>query len=223
MESELDYYINRTCLFGVVGSVAQGRATEESDTDYAGVFIEPASDIAGLDWNKGKEFWNNQSPFGDDYTFYEIGKLVSLALQSNPFAVEILFLGKYDIQDDVGDALLDLRYSLISEQRVREAYIGVVTAKIREIERMTITKPKSAIHALRLARQGYTLLTTGEVVIEVENSAEYLNLTRRGKDSMLSIINKELEPLKTCSSVLREKPDRKSAVEFIKKVRKEYI
>jgi hypothetical protein len=76
---------NATALFVVIrGSHAYGTNIETSDTDYAGVFIQPIEDILGMNY---KEQINDDK---NDIVFYEIRRFLELIGSNNPTILELL-------------------------------------------------------------------------------------------------------------------------------------
>lgn len=71
----------------VVGSRAQGLATEKSDWDYKGVYIQDNKNILSYGY---KEFINN----GKDETYYEIRRFLDLLIKGNPEALQLLYSEK---------------------------------------------------------------------------------------------------------------------------------
>ncbi len=69
----------------VVGSNAYGTNIESSDIDIKGVYIQPNSDILGVEY---KEQINTDK----DTTFYEIRRFLELAASANPTILEMLFV-----------------------------------------------------------------------------------------------------------------------------------
>ncbi len=71
-------------LLVIRGSHAYGTNVETSDTDYAGVFIQPLDDILG---NGYKEQINDDK---NDIVIYEIKRFLSLLASNNPTVLELL-------------------------------------------------------------------------------------------------------------------------------------
>ncbi|MCB0331644.1 MAG: nucleotidyltransferase domain-containing protein, partial [Bdellovibrionales bacterium] len=69
----------------ISGSRAYGLATEQSDTDIRGVFVQPKE--ACLGFNPLGQIQNESS----DIVFYEIGKFLELVSRNNPSALELLY------------------------------------------------------------------------------------------------------------------------------------
>ena len=71
-------------LLVIRGSHAYGTNVETSDTDYAGVFIQPLEDILGFGY---KEQINDDK---NDIVIYEIGRFLKLLSSNNPTVLELL-------------------------------------------------------------------------------------------------------------------------------------
>ena len=71
-------------LLVIRGSHAYGTNVETSDTDYAGVFIQPIEDILGFGY---KEQINDDK---NDIVIYEIGRFLQLLSSNNPTVLELL-------------------------------------------------------------------------------------------------------------------------------------
>jgi len=88
-------------LLVVRGSHAYGTNVETSDTDYAGVFIQPLEDILGFGY---KEQINDDK---NDIVIYEIQRFLQLLASNNPTVLELLntpedcIIYKHPIFDEV--------------------------------------------------------------------------------------------------------------------------
>lgn len=164
-------------LAGVVGSTAYGLTTTTSDKDRLGVYVASRRDVLGLDGHAAVT--NTVTSTDPDIAIHEVGKFLALCLKANPTVTELLWLDTYDVCNDVGDTLVGLRRSLLSGRQVRASYGGYATAQARRlvsrnergangfaaggVDRVA----KHARHCMRLLLQGRTLLTTGELVVNV--------------------------------------------------------
>ena len=70
------------------GSHCHGLETETSDVDYGGVFIEPNELLLGLGDGYDEQI-NNET---NDITYWEFNKFMRLVSNSNPNALESLFV-----------------------------------------------------------------------------------------------------------------------------------
>jgi predicted nucleotidyltransferase len=77
-------------LSGVVGSVAYGLATPDSDLDILGIFAVPTAQLHGL-----RQPQQTYTATGPDYTYHEVTKAVRLMMGGNPTVLELLYLDNY--------------------------------------------------------------------------------------------------------------------------------
>lgn len=218
--------MDNTILMAVVGSKAYGMDHAKSDTDTLGVFVPPTTKIAGLDWHSSKETTTNAGPSGDDSTSHEVGKFCRLALKGNPTVLELLFVGDYMELTEEGSQLLSIREDFLSYSTVRGAYYGYAKSQLDRLQREANSdkfKPKMARHALRLARQGNELLSTGAITVRVADPQEYFDLTDLPFEDMLDKIDKEVSQILTIPSVLRGVPRRQAVSDFLDDVRRNNI
>lgn len=205
-------------LSAVVGSRAYGWERPDSDTDILGVFLSPTVKVAGLDWHSSQETWTDSSPTGDDHTFHELGKFLRLCLKANPTLIELLFVEHYVILEPIGEQIIALRENFLSSA-LRESYGGFCWSIIKSIAHMDEGYEKRARHALRLARQGRQLLTTGHLDVRIADSAEYFALTDLPKDDMLLKLAREINLLRDSSTILPDAPNDGLIRNFLESVR----
>lgn len=172
-------------LEAVVGSQAYGLDTPASDTDYAGIFVEPTRSLLGLH-PPHREKATRKGRGGSDATYHEVGKALGLMLSCNPTASEILWLPTYIVTTDFGRELIGLRECFLSARRVRDAYFGYVVSQFRRLSDSgrfpdvpINRRQKHARHLMRLLWQGYTLYTTGVLPIHVGDPEPYFEFGRR--------------------------------------------
>lgn len=166
---------NRTMIFaGVVGSVAQGLATENSDQDLSGVFSYPTETFWTV--NPSRTLPESDVSNGpQDYTYHELGKFLKLATKSSPSALEVLNLAEYTEMEPVyGEALLALKDAFPSARYVRNAYLGYAESQYRKmVRRGEGRNGKLAKHLFRLLDQGQHLYETGEFLVQVDDREKY--------------------------------------------------
>lgn len=220
----LEYVNDNLCLAATVGSIAYGLNHATSDVDTMAVFVSAASEVAGLDWRQSDNSWANNSPEGDDLTAHEIGKYLRLCLNGNPTLIELLFMEEYTILTSVGQGILDIREHLMGESILRSSYHGYAHSQLVRVINAgpDSFKPKMARHTLRIARQGISLMETGEFSVRVEDPQEYFDLTDLPYLDMLKKIVEPIEQLKTCKSILPAEANRPAVVDFLRTVRYEY-
>ena len=95
----------------VRGSHAYGTNIETSDTDYAGVFIQPMEDILGLNY---KEQINDDK---HDTVIYELRRFLGLLASNNPTVLELLNTPEDCIiyKDPIFDMILENREKFITK------------------------------------------------------------------------------------------------------------
>lgn len=220
----LEYVNDNLCLAATVGSTAYGLNHAGSDVDSMAVFIASASEVAGLDWTTHDNSWANNSPEGDDLTAHEIGKYLRLCLKGNPTLIELLFMGEYTTLTDVGEAIIRNRRAMLGEETLRASYHGYAYSQFARVAEAGAHKfkPKMARHTLRIARQGVSLMRTGEFSVRVEDPQEYFELTDLPFTDMLGKMLRPIDELKTCTSVLPPQADRQVVADFLRTVRYEY-
>lgn len=99
-------------LFLVIrGSQAYGTNIETSDTDYAGVFIQPLDDIMGF---KYKEQINDDK---NDIVIYEIRRFLELLASNNPTILELFNVSEEFIiyKDPIFDLILENKDRFITK------------------------------------------------------------------------------------------------------------
>jgi predicted nucleotidyltransferase len=208
-------------LEAITGSKAYGLDHAASDTDKMGIFVAPTVHVAGLGWAAKHESWSNAGPDGDDYTLHEIGKYLKLVLKSNPTLVELLFLEEYETLTDEGKAMVDLRDKILYTEGIRSAYYGYAKAQAERVMReYPLHKPKMARHCVRIAIQGYELLSTGYTHVKVLDPEHLFSLDKLDKQDLFSVMDLHVQSIDYAKSVLRDEPDRKAVAAFLEDVRR---
>lgn len=194
-------------LHGVVGSKAYGTSLDEnnSDRDEVLVFIEPREYITGLGtietvvYRDAKD--GEKSKAGDlDLTCYGLQKFCRLALKGNPNILEALFLKEYLFQNTFGKRLMD-QTEIFHSKEAGNAYLGYMTSqkhKLLGLKNKGITRQddncdfdtKFAAHALRLGYQGHEFLSTGRLILPIEEPKRQNILDiRLGKWTLEDVLN----------------------------------
>lgn len=164
-------------LEGIVGSQAYGLATEDSDTDYMGVYLAPRDNFLGIYPVLDRDLTVHSTSAEKDVTYHEAGKFMRLALKSNPSILELLWLPKrfYTNISPLGEWLIDSRHWFASAELVKNAYLGYATQQFKLLERrgdfgsdMKKRTGKHARHLHRLLIQGYGLYRTGELDVQLD-------------------------------------------------------
>ncbi len=219
-------------LSGVVGSVAYGLATEESDVDRLGIFAAPTVSLLGLHAPSPTQVWTNP-----DVTYHEAGKFCRLALGGNPTVMELLWLERYDEQSHLGLELVEIRKAFLSARRVRDAYLGYATQQFHKLELRgdgsfsADTRKRTAKHArhlLRLCYQGYDLYRTGELSIRL-NDGDVHDLREFGDgvaagdvERARATVNEYKYAFDNSRTVLPERPDEDTVERWLLRVRRAF-
>jgi predicted nucleotidyltransferase len=209
-------------LSGVVGSKAYGLDTPDSDTDYLGIYACNTRDLHGL-----KEVMETRVLTNPDTTFHEARKYCKLALRCNPTVTELLWLRAYDQVTDLGRELINVRYHLLSQHYVRNAYLGYATRQLLALKSSSVRSAKHAWHLRRLIYQGTGLWGTGELKIKVDNPGAYHEFGERVAAGEIELAAGELawaeKYFDEVKPAIPEKPNDMVAERWLQRVRREYL
>jgi predicted nucleotidyltransferase len=217
----------RIVLDGIVGSTAYGLDREGSDVDFAGVFVAPTREIAGLNWSASRET-RHISTTGDDFTYHEVGKFLKLALKGNPTILELMWLPVYNVLTPDGGLLVDLRRAVLSRDAVRNSYLGYARSQNMKLKaKADPSHPRLAKmgrHMLRLIRQGRQFAEEGRLVLRVDDPYEYYAFDDMSVRDMLEIyardIGKTHEAFDRETTALPEKADVELVSEVLWQIRR---
>lgn len=217
-------------LKGMVGSQAYGMATPASDEDWLGVFAHPTFDLVGL--RQPKLTIEEHKP---DMVLHEAGKYVRLALSCNPTVLELLWLEDYDIVSLLGEELRTIRYSFLSQQRVKDAFLGYATQQFKRIimrgdnSFSSDTRHRTAKHArhlYRLCEQGFQLYSTGTMQLKVtcpDAVFAFGDGVANGRLETASLmLNNYAELFRISPTALPKRPDENRVTRWLLKVRAHY-
>ena len=155
----------RTVLRAVVGSRAQGLATEASDTDLRGVYLPVTSDFWGLTRPPAQV----EGP-GPEQFSWELERCCVLALAGNPAVTEFLYSPLLEALTPVGAELRDLRGAFLS-RRVSAGLVGMADRQYAKAlalrSRGGPVRWKPVVHVLRSLACGLRLLRTGRLELDV--------------------------------------------------------
>lgn len=226
-------------LVGLTGSRAYGTHRPDSDYDYKGLYLAPTTSLIGMYPPKYEKMTAHEPKIEDDgtgrevgYTYHELAKGMHLMTQSNPDAIELLWLTDYDILDDRGKELLDMRDLFPTKSQVRSSYLGYAHQQHQLLVRhgrlgngMDKRLPKHARHLVRLLRAGYLFYTEGRLEIKVPDPAELNEVADRVTTDLdfgsrlLALYNEKFE---AATSPLRDKPDHPQINDFLLRMRKDH-
>lgn len=216
-------------LSGIVGSVAYGLATENSDIDRLGVFAVPTVNLLGL--HPVQQSVVSCKP---DVTFHEAGKYASLALKANPTITELMWLPDdlYETRTELGDDLRNLRHCFLSRKAVRNAYLGYATQQFRRLENRgdgsfsADTRKRTAKHArhlLRLLAQGTALYVSGVLTVHLQDPDLYQHFGEQVAAGNIELARERLARAEIqfeVPSALAEEPDEEAAEAWLQGVRR---
>jgi len=229
-------YEGRLILKYVGGSHAYGTNTEDSDIDYRGVIIPPKSYFYGLDRFEQHE-QNNP-----DLVYYDIRKMVSLALRGNPNILESLYADEYVLVTPYARRLIEIRDEFLTRQCLK-AYMGYAQQQLyrlgvksapasRTEKRMALVEKfgydtKYALHIFRLLQTGIEILKEGKLRVKRPN-ADFLLDVRNGKftiDEVRKMSDALIEELRQAESIstLPEKPDYHRVNQVVVGIVEDYI
>lgn len=219
-------------LEGVVGSVAYGLNTPDSDVDYTGIYAEPTEALLGLHPpQRERATWKRTDP---DTTFHELGKALGLILSCNPTASEILWLPHYLRKNHFGEELVGLRSNFLSRKRVRDAYFGYATSQFhRLVQRgrfqgsLETRREKHARHTMRLLWQGLELYSTGILPIKVPDPQPFFDFGNSISNdpeakAASALITQYALKFDAVTSPLPEHPNEPPIEDFLQRVRRHY-
>lgn len=115
------------------GSHAYGTNIEDSDIDYRGIFIPPASAILGL--NRQDQQQSKDTEANTESTFFSVEKFIRLAANCNPNVIEILFTDPRHVVycDPTGQQLIDSR-DLFLSKKASKAFLGYAISQLHRIK-----------------------------------------------------------------------------------------
>lgn len=211
----------------LVGSRAHGLATEQSDYDYRGVFVHPTSQILSLGEKPKTTSWIEGA---EDNTSWEIGHFLSLAVQCNPAILEVFAAPVVD-SDRGGDgwAMRQLFPYIWEPKKVRDAFIGYgLNQRKKFLDDKDKRACKYAVAYLRTLYQGYLLLDTGQLHVDLSAYPavlHHLKQWRAGNFTVGEVMEECLHWQKMVEEAARKcshKPDHAKVNDFLLEVRKDF-
>jgi len=112
------------------GSHAYGTATESSDKDYRGVYIQPTDTMLGL-----TGYMPQISDDKNDVIFYEIGRFLELASKGNPNIMELLNMPEENIiykSDRWNNLFPDRVKNKFITTKLKHTFLGFAHAQIKK-------------------------------------------------------------------------------------------
>jgi len=198
------------------GSKLYGTNTENSDSDYLGVFIPNKEYVLGLSKCEQVDYKTNPSDSGKrntktdtDMTLYSLPKFIKLCYENNPNILETLFVDKKNLLfcNEYGKRLLESAPLFVSK-RVKHRFLGYAHSQRQKIlnknpigtRKEYVEKygydVKFASHLIRLISEGLTLLVDGKLMYPIEHN-RYIIGIKEGKYELGQVLTKadELESL----------------------------
>ncbi len=164
----------------VIGSQAYGLATDTSDVDRRGCYLAPAE----LQWSilgapEQLECHQTQE------CYWEVEKLVVLALKANPSVLECLYSPIVEQAKPLGQELLEIRDCFLS-QLIYQTFNGYVMSQFKrmqgDLRNRGQVRWKHVMHLLRLLYSGIEALEEGSVRVQVTGDLrERLLAIKRGE------------------------------------------
>ena len=186
------------------GSHAHGAKIEGSaDTDWFGVFVEPAAKLMGLDAYEhfvhttgGKDGGNG--PDDVDICFYSLRKWAKLAAQGNPSSLQFMFAAPH-YKHPLWDYIKWKREAFLSRGHVRP-FLGFADDQMKrlfgekgqknchrkESEEKFGYDTKYAMHVIRLYGEAKELMEKGWITYPRPNAAQLIDI-RLGKYTLSQI------------------------------------
>ena len=184
-------------IVGEIGSYAHGLATEHSDHDYMGIYIDPPACLIGLKPEQGvvkdrdKPDGVKSAPGDSEAVFYGLRKYVALATQGNPTIMTLLFTPTLTVPDQIG---LQTHRDMFLSRQLTARHIGYADSMADRISGRRAPRTnrpeliaahgydtKAAFHAIRLLIQGAEMLTTGNITMPMTDMAQdFLKAIRNG-------------------------------------------
>ncbi len=162
----------------VIGSQAYGLATEASDVDRRGFYLPPAR----LHWSL--QGVPEQIETAHEAVYWEIEKLIRLALKANPTVLECLYSPLVEVCEPPAAKLIAQR-SLFLSRLVYQSYSAYVSSQLQKIDRDLRNQGeirwKHVMHLIRLLLSGITILRDGYVPLTVASHRDQLLSIRRGE------------------------------------------
>ena len=217
------HLFDRVILKVVIGSRAYGLETEDSDTDYRGVYLPPAE----LQWS----LFGVPEQLENDATqecYWELQKFVTLALKANPNVFEVLYSPLIELATPLGRELIAMRESFLSRVAY-QTFNGYVLSQFKKLQadlrNHGAVKWKHVMHLIRLLLSGICTLRHGYVPVRVEEHRDQLLAIKRGEVTWHEVetwrlsLHREFDQALSATQ-LPERPDYERANAFLVSARR---
>jgi len=208
----------KTQLFKcLVGSRAHGLNDEDSDYDYRGVFIVPTSEILSLGSNAKTTSWIEGEV---DDTQWELGHFLHLATKCNPTILEAFTApieNKEHVEHD-GILVRGLFDYVWNSKGVLDAFCGYAHNQQKKfLDDKDQRQWKYAGAYIRVLWQGYMLLNTGKMIVDLRGSEIHGTLLeiRKGGVNKGDVINIAEYWKKMIQKAYEANPSKKTNLEAV--------
>lgn len=127
----------------------------------------------------GRVVDSNQKIEADDFSWWELEKILRLALKANPNVLEVLHVDDRFVlfQDTIGAELRSIRSAFLSKH-VFQTYSGYVLSQFRRMKRAEdkgqAYRPKHAMHLVRLLYSGIEAMRGAGIRVDMSERREEL-------------------------------------------------
>lgn len=218
-------------LEGLTGSMAYGLETENSDSDYKGVYLLPTKKILSIGFDPQHTTVDNVDP---DWVYHEVGKFMKLVISGNPTVTELLYLDEYTALTPVGQMLIDNRDAFLSTKAINNAYRGYALSQAKRLNNRTEQGldgydsslknrfSKHTRHCFRLLMQARQLLETGTLQVRVTpEQREYLfAMGEKTASEVVDEFMRQDSQFEHIKSVLPDEPNLEKLNDLLYKIRK---
>lgn len=215
---------DRVILSSIIGSRAYGLATDESDTDRRGAYLAPPC----LDWSLRGAPEQIQDE-ARQACYWELKKLLTLALKANPNALECLYSSLVEQVAPIGEELLAIRSAFLSKV-IYATYNGYALSQFKKMDADRRVRGevnlKHAMHLLRALMAGISALRDGSMTLDVGEHRDHLLAIRRGEVPWPEVerwrlsLHREFDRAVTATS-LPERPDYATVERFLLRARRQ--
>lgn len=210
----------------IVGSRAFGLDSDQSDTDYRGIFLPTAE----RQWS----LYGVPEQLENDATqehYWELQRFLVLALKANPNVLECLYTPLVEKTTPLIDELLQMR-SIFLSRLVYQTYNGYVMSQFKKMQadlrNQGQVKWKHVMHLIRLLIAGIKVLREGVVPVRVEEHRDQLLAIRAGElswdetEKWRRSLHRDFDQALTTTS-LPDRPDYERANAFLIKARRSAV
>lgn len=190
---DFEWINENLCFLSLSGSRLYGTNSESSDYDIRGVCIAPKDYWIGSKKFEVLELKEDDNNIG--ITIYDYRKFLNLVGQNSPNVIELLFIKGPNLLliEEYFDLLIPTIKTLINQESYK-TYHAYGFSQIRKAEADAAkAKPsrkdlvqnfgydtKFAMHAFRLLRQGFELITTGNITFPSPSCKDLIDI-KNGK------------------------------------------